>query len=310
MTAIDIPARDSSIIWGVDFSGQWDGTPDMSVVKDRGASFVYIKAADGKSKVAFFEENVANARAAGLVVVGAYFWLYRNVRISCTTQANTWWSIVKNIDLDFYMIDFEWTKWKGKPDNPTTSDLRAAVDAFQQASGKAPWIYTGPAYADEYFSHQERYKANPLIIAHYEPQPASIAPWGPNGHTIHQVSEAWPGAELGVRPDCSQEVDGDVFNGDEDKFVTTFHLVRQARAWHGQPVTIRTSPQSGSSSSGLPSIQPGTTVSYVKVVDDLQHPGAEHYKWLQLDEPGTQFARYIYPPTGKRFELFLTRTPH
>jgi GH25 family lysozyme M1 (1,4-beta-N-acetylmuramidase) len=301
-----IPASDSDIIWGADFAGYWDGMPDMRRLKDRGGHFVYIKAADGTLQARFFRENVANAKAAGLVV-GAYFWLYRDIRIPCVTQAKAWWNIVKDLDLDFHVVDFEWTSWHGKLDNPTSSDLRASIDAFQDVSGKVMWIYTAPGYAAESFNHQPRFLANPLIVAHYQANPAAIAPWGPNGHTMHQISETWPGAELGVDPNYAHAVDGDIFNGDLVKFAATFHLGLQAREGLGLEVAVRTSPQYGSSDSSQPAIPPGGTVPVVKVLDDLQRPGQVYYKWLQLDEAGTQFVKYTYPPYGKRFDLVLSR---
>src|SRR5512138_2157162 len=144
-----IPAVDSGVVWGADFSGHWDGMPDMQRLKERGARFVYIKAADGTIKARFLQENVANAKAAGLVV-GGYFWLYRHARISCISQANAWWNTVKDLGLDFHVVDFEWTRWRGKLDNPTTFDLRLAVDAFHDVSGNVLWIYTAPGYADQY----------------------------------------------------------------------------------------------------------------------------------------------------------------
>ncbi len=210
------------VYWGCDFAGGYDGTPDMARFKARGGRFAFFKAADGTIKARLIDENIANAQAQELVT-GAYNWLYRNERISGSSQAKAWWNVVKSKGLDFHVVDFEWTMWMGRADNPTTSDLWGAIDPFQQLSGKAMWIYSAPGYLAEFFNHSDKFKANPLIIAQYGViWPAAVAPWGAGGHTIWQCTDRWPGAELGVNPSDSNAEDGDIFNGDGARFYSIF----------------------------------------------------------------------------------------
>lgn len=218
---VEIPT-DPAVIWGCDFAGVYDGTPDMAKFKARGGRLVWFKAADGTIKAKLVDENIANAQAQGLVT-GAYFWLYRNARISGSAQASAWWNIVKGKALDFCVVDFEWTSWMGKPDNPDTSDLWGVVDPFQQLSGVPMWIYSAPGYLSEYFNHSDKFKANPFIVAQYGVlQPAGVLPWGDNGHTMWQCSDTWPGLDLGVSPYSSTAEDGDIFNGTLEQFNLRF----------------------------------------------------------------------------------------
>lgn len=213
---------DPAVIWGCDFAGVYDGTPDMDVFKKRGGRFVYFKAADGTIKAKWIDQNVANAQAQGLVT-GAYFWLYKNIRISGSAQAKAWWNIVKGMGLDFECIDFEWTSWNGKPDNPNTGDLWGALDPLQQLTGRLAYIYSASGYLAQYFNHSDQFKKNPFIAAQYGViTPDSVLPWGANGHTIHQITDRWPGGELGVDKYASTAEDGDIFNGDEVKFHIMF----------------------------------------------------------------------------------------
>ena len=80
----------------------------------------------------------------------------------------------------------------------------------------------------------------------------------------------------------------------------------QAKEKLGKTVTIRAQPRLGGNATGNV-VLPYLTVTYVAIVDDLDHPGDAAYKWLQL---GTnQFANYIYPPNGLRFDLIGDSPP-
>ncbi len=80
----------------------------------------------------------------------------------------------------------------------------------------------------------------------------------------------------------------------------------QAREKLGKTVSIRSQPSaSGAATSNV--VLPYQTVTYIATVDDLDHPGDASYKWLQL---GTnQYANYIYPPDGLRFDLVDDTSP-
>lgn len=213
---------DPAIVWGCDFSGQWDGLIDFFKYKSRGARFVVIKIADGTIKAKYAEENVRAAKSFGLIV-GGYYWLYRNARISGRAQADAWWNISKDLGLDFHCIDFEWTYWLGRADNPDSSDLWGAAEPFRLLSGKYPFIYSARGYMDQYFNHAATWKPFPFWEAQYGVlAPDAVQPWGAHGHTLWQCASNWPGAELGVDPNWSKGEDGNIFNGSVTDFETMF----------------------------------------------------------------------------------------
>jgi hypothetical protein len=214
---------DPSVVWGCDFSGDWDGIVNMQTLKNRGASFVIIKCVNGTIDTKFYKENLLAAKQAGLVV-GAYFWLYRNQRISGTSQANAWWNSVKDYNLDFYVCDFEWTSWLGKPDNPNTGDLWGVTQPFEKLSNQKMWIYSAKGYLDQFFNHSDIWKNNPFIIAQYGvSKPDNILPWGSN-YAMWQQSDQWDGSQLGVDPHNSRMEDGDIYNGSIDDFNKRFNI--------------------------------------------------------------------------------------
>lgn len=213
-----IPTPADNVVWGVDMSGYWNGVANWQVAKDTGCSFAIIKAVDGVVTTKNFYENVEGAIKAGLVV-GAYFWLYRNTRISGNAQASAWWNAVKSLGLKIYMIDFEWTYWNGVQDNPNTTDLYGAAIPLEQLSGQKPMIYSAPGYLNTYFNHDILWKPYQFCEANYGVlKPAAVSPWGDNGHTMWQLTDRWPGLPLGLDPLVSTASDGDLFNGTVEQF--------------------------------------------------------------------------------------------
>lgn len=71
----------------------------------------------------------------------------------------------------------------------------------------------------------------------------------------------------------------------------------------GKSVSIRNAPRASASLTGA-SILPYSTIEFLEVVDDLDHPASADYKWLKLAE--NKYANYIYPPNGLRF-IILTQ---
>ncbi len=217
-----IPVVSDGVKWGIDISGMYDGKPDMQALKARGASFVIVKACDGTLKSRYFDENAAAAIQAGLYV-GAYCWLYRNIRISGRAQATAWWNIVKFFQLSFVAIDFEWTFWNGVQDGPDTGDLYGAAIPFEELSGFKPAIYSAPGYLAGKFNYAAMWKNYSFWIAQYNVlKPNSVQPWGANGHILWQLTDRWPGAELGVDPAASKQEDGDLFNGTDADLARVF----------------------------------------------------------------------------------------
>jgi GH25 family lysozyme M1 (1,4-beta-N-acetylmuramidase) len=75
----------------------------------------------------------------------------------------------------------------------------------------------------------------------------------------------------------------------------------------GKTVTIRKTPRVASGNSTNKSIFPYTTISFIGVVDDLDYPGNPNYKWLDLGNG--EYANYIYPPNGLRFDILTQPSP-
>ncbi len=74
----------------------------------------------------------------------------------------------------------------------------------------------------------------------------------------------------------------------------------------GKTVTVRSSPRVINGNSTSEVVAPRATVSFVRVVDDLDYPGDPAYKWFELG-PG-RFCNYIYPPNGLRFDIITQPT--
>ena len=75
----------------------------------------------------------------------------------------------------------------------------------------------------------------------------------------------------------------------------------------GKTITIRSQPRVSTTNSTGNVVQPYATVDYVAIVDDLDFPGNASYRWLQLGDK--QYANYIYPPNGLRFDLLPDAPP-
>ena len=75
----------------------------------------------------------------------------------------------------------------------------------------------------------------------------------------------------------------------------------------GKTVTIRTQPRVTADNVTGNVVLPNAIVNYVAIADDLDHPGSASYRWLQLADK--QYANYIYPPNGLRFDLLPDAPP-
>lgn len=73
----------------------------------------------------------------------------------------------------------------------------------------------------------------------------------------------------------------------------------------GKSVTIRSSPRA--SGGGTNSIAPFETVDFVAIVPDMDHPNDATRQWLDLGN--NEYANYMYPPNGARFEIVAHPTP-
>lgn len=295
----EIPT-DPSVVWGADFAGFYDGIVNWKVFKERGGRFACIKIADGTIKAKYADENVAGAKAEGLGIIG-YCWLYPNRYISGTRQAEAWWNISKNMGLNFLAIDFEWTKWMGRPANPDSSDLWGASEPLRKLIGSYPFIYSARGYMDQYFNHDPKWKDYPFWIAQYGvPQPDPVLPWG-DQWTIWQVSNTWPGSELGVDPNWSRSEDGDLFNGTVEKFETMFVISppspggsMQYQVVWSKGASVRPQPNTGGVVMKV--LAMGTVVDVSQDgIPDSSDPTNINKKWVKLSDGSGGYAASDYP---------------
>lgn len=204
-------------VWGVDVS-HWNGLVDFQTAKANGCHFVIIKACDGSVPTRWFQENRAGAKAAG-IPWGAYVWLYPGSKVPVGTQVNAWWNLVKD---DYpplgVWIDFEWTSYGGKPDNPTTGDLISALDKFTALSGRKPGIYTAKGYTDQYARDFRRWDEYRLWVAHYDVT-IPLLPSGATKWTLHQWTSAMDGS---LAPSENLGLDGNYYFGTAEQFAAEF----------------------------------------------------------------------------------------
>lgn len=208
---------DMSRVWGIDIS-HWNGLTNLQEAKDRGCSFVFIKAADGSVPSRWFPENKARAKAAGLPW-GVYDWLYPGAKVSITSQVATWWNLVKN---DYppmgVKIDFEWTNYAGRPANPTAGDLTAATDKWKAVSGRRAGVYSSWGYTSTYAPAFRDWDDFDLWAAHYD-VPAPRLPAGATKWQFWQFTDSLAGD---IAPSENLALDGNYYNGSRDQFAAEF----------------------------------------------------------------------------------------
>lgn len=299
---------DPSVVWGIDISGFYDGIVNWPIARARGCRFAVVKIADGTVKCRYVDENVAGAQAAGLLV-GGYYWLYPNDKISGNAQAQAWWRIGKSLGLAFHWIDFEWTRWMGRPANPNSGDLWGAGEPFRLLAGQYPAIYSAPGYLAQYFNHDPKWVPYPFAVAQYGVlKPDPINPWG-EAYTWWQQSDQWPGSELGVDPAASQAEDGDLFNGTVEQFNIRFGSAPAPEPPPPQPggsmqytvvwsdgVNVRPGPNTGGA---VVKVLPNGTVVDVVLdqIPDSWDSGNLNKRWVQLAD-GSGYSASDYPDSS------------
>jgi len=157
----------------------WGGEIDVSQSYARGMRFAFFKAVDGTLNTNYWSVNRPKAIQGGLVV-GDYGWLYKNINVSCVSQARAMWNRVKDVPRQLpFVIDFEWTYYGGKLSNPDYSDLDIFLTEFIRVSGQKPLLYTAAGYTS-LFGAVPSYIKNKiagLFVAHY----GAITPMLPLG---------------------------------------------------------------------------------------------------------------------------------
>jgi GH25 family lysozyme M1 (1,4-beta-N-acetylmuramidase) len=194
----------------------WDdiqSTPqkvEMKKAKDKGASFVIIKAAQAGYVDLDFVWNWADAKADGLLRASFDFLVWDQ---DPNKQADFYCKLHEKDkpELGFY-ADYEW--WKTVPSNAL-----AICDAFctrvENNMGEPCGIYTAPAFWAQYGSLDPKWAKRPLWIANWGPSVPSVpAPWGKNDWTFWQFSATEDGIAYGCE---SKAVDMNLFNGNYAK---------------------------------------------------------------------------------------------
>lgn len=186
-------------IQGIDVSNH-NGVIDFEKVAAAGINFVYVKASEGVGyKDPRFENNIRNARKAGLKV-GAYHFFRKDK--DGTSQAEYFMQVVKDVAVDMpYVIDVEdWGNSMLASDDETVKNLRDMVRHLETSNLKL-MVYTNK---DGYRKYLKLYfpEVRLWLCAFTHPSKLTDFDWH-----IHQYSH-W-----GEVDGIDGEVDLDVFKG-------------------------------------------------------------------------------------------------
>lgn len=200
-------------VWGIDISS-WDGIVNLKVTQEKGAQFVFIKAMDGTLPSKYFPENRQASIEAGLLHA-PYAWLYRDVNVSCAAQARAYTELIKKYPCDLPpVIDFEWTKWQGKPSNPDYKDLDKWVTEFLKLGNRKPILYTAAGFANTLgripVNLKEKFEG--LWVANFGVNNPQI-PLGFSSHLFHQFTDLGDAQSLAPGNRNKLELDLNYWNG-------------------------------------------------------------------------------------------------
>ncbi len=192
----------ASTVQGIDVS-VYQGSVNWSSVKASGRHFGIARVSDGLNYPdSTFSTNWANMKAAG-VLRGAY--QYFEPAQDAVAQANMVVAKVGHLgagDLPV-MLDVEATG--GLSPSQITAKIHQWVSTIQAGTGKAPFIYTGAYFWDDYVKSSD-FASLKLNVAWYGTNcPGTPNAWGM--WTFHQYTST--ASVSGV----SGHVDADVFNG-------------------------------------------------------------------------------------------------
>jgi len=182
---------DYNRVWGVDVSGRWDGIVNFAVTKALGASFAFIKGVDGAIPTRYYKENYNKAVEVHLPC-GPYAWLYRDVNVKCTAQAQALHDLNQKYPPQLpSVIDFEATKYGGVQSNPNFSDLDKWVTEWLRLGNPEPLLYSGKYYMNDYgpgrIGENLKAKLAGLFIAAYGTNNPGL-PLGWSEYEYHQFS--------------------------------------------------------------------------------------------------------------------------
>lgn len=192
---IDVSRYQSSIAWGEVRRMQ---------VNDIRLGFAFIKATEGLSLVdPYFKRNWRKAKEAGLVR-GAYHFFYPHK--TGKGQAQHFFETVSLESGDLPpVLDIE-RGWN-LPAEKIQKEVRAWLDAMEQAYGVKPIIYTYVTFYEKYL--KGKFDDYPLWIAHY---------YQPDNPRISRTWDFWQHSEQGRVNGIVSKVDFNVFSGDSAAF--------------------------------------------------------------------------------------------
>lgn len=180
---------DASSVQGVITPSHW------ATLKSSGIDFVFAKAWTGNDGGdPYYTSNVQNATDAGLSV-GSYMFLYPlpnapgHVNRDPAEQAKLHFShcVTSCVAGDAEWPEKnDWQKW-GIDANFINDWLLTYMQTYTALAGRSPLIYTYPYWAQA-VSFRQDFAQYQLWLASYEPQPATVSPWGVDGWTVWQDS--------------------------------------------------------------------------------------------------------------------------
>lgn len=160
----------SDVRFGIDVSA-WQGDVDYKAVREAGCTFVIIRVGYFYSKVKpddFFQQNLKNAKAAGLDV-GVYF--YTTDRSEEEVREHVCW-ITEQLDgekLDLPIV-FDWEEFSHFQEfGMSIRDLNDVYAAFAdevRKQGYQPMLYSSKNFLNSIWSEYTK-RSSPVWLAHY-----------------------------------------------------------------------------------------------------------------------------------------------
>lgn len=210
MTSPELQPTKGETVVGIDVS-HWQPAVDwIRAKRNSGVQFMSTKITEGIGSVDLMRHvHVESARAAGVLIGGYHFF---HPHISGQDQARFFLDNCPE-KLDWYSLDFE------SHDNLASSvqlnQARRFLDVVEAATGKRPWVYLSPSFANE-LGNPDWLGMYPLWLANYVPVAHVPKPWVK--FDIWQNSERGHVDGLGA----GHSVDTNVFNGSLDDLKTLF----------------------------------------------------------------------------------------
>lgn len=198
-------------IQGIDIA-RYQEKPNLRATYASGIHFVFMKATEGKDYIdPHFYENWQRAKAAG-IPRGAYHFM-----TWCSSAADqaAWFAAKVPADPDALppVLDLEWNHGSSCTAKPTRADalekIRVMLAAMEAHTGKLPIIYTDMSFHHDVLEGEYFPNAFWLRSTAAEPQERyRNRPW-----------TFWQWTQTGVVRGVREEVDRNVFYGDENDWI-------------------------------------------------------------------------------------------